>query len=91
MFEDWGNVEALTPNLGDWTQFWNSNGTWCFYDDGDNLKGTFTADPNGTGELQMSNVNGQPSFNLNAATFGGGVATNDSTSVSVTIKGTWSF
>lgn len=91
MFEDWGDVEMLTPQIGDWSQFWNDKGTWCFYDENDRLKATFTHDPNGLEELTLSNVNGQPSFNVQAATVGGGVATNDSTSVSITLKGTWSF
>jgi hypothetical protein len=91
MFEDWGDVQMLMPAIGDWTQFWNDNGTWCFYDENDQLKATFTHDPNGQEELTLSNVNGQPSFNVQGATLGVGVATNDSTSVSITLKGTWSF
>lgn len=91
MLEDWGDVQALTPPIGNWTQFWNDNGTWCFYDDSDNLQGTFVHDPNGQETLSLSNVNGQPSFNLGAAGLSGGVATNDSTSVAVTIKGSWTF
>jgi hypothetical protein len=83
MFEDWGNVEALTPPVGPLTQWSRDQGTWCFYDDNDVLQAKFVDDPNGKETFTFNNANGQPSFNAGAAGVSGGYASNDSTSISI--------
>ena len=82
--EDWGEVKALS-NMGPWQQFWTDNGTWCFYDENDNLVGKFVQDPAGQFSVTFNGTDGSASVSGGAYGFSGGYGSNDSNGFSYTI------